>query len=88
MNDIVTGAIRTYVPLFVAAVVGFLADQGVILDDGASAGLVLFLSSLAGAIYYVVVRLIAKRFPWVEKFLGSSKAPVGFAKPEAKHVAD
>jgi hypothetical protein len=76
MGDIVPGLIRTYVPVAVAALVTFLASVGVVVPDDTSAALATFLGGLAGAIYYTLIRLLEKKYPWVGNFLGSAKAPV------------
>ena len=80
MNDFVTGLIRTYVPIIVGAVVAWLLTLGIDLDAETQAGLVIALTGVLQAAYYTLIRLVAKKFPWVESLLGSSK------KPEYKEV--
>lgn len=67
--------IRTYVPLGVAALVGWLAELGVLLPETASAGLVVFLSALAGALWYAAVRFLEAKWPALGVLLGSTKTP-------------
>lgn len=67
--------IRTYVPLAVAALVGLLAEHDVLLPATASDGLVLFLSALAGALWYAAVRYLEAKWPALGVLLGSTKTP-------------
>ena len=68
--------IRTYVPLGVAALIGWLASIGVLLPAAASDGLVVFLSALAGALWYAAVRYLEAKWPALGVLLGSTKTPV------------
>lgn len=75
MHDLVTATIRTVVPAFVATFVLLLTHYGVELDEAGVAGLTAFVISLATGVYYLAVRLVAKKYPQVELLLGSSKKP-------------
>lgn len=75
--------IRTYVPLGVAALVGWLANLGVILPASASEGLALFLGTLAGALWYAGVRYLEAKWPALGVLLGSTKTPVYVPTGEA-----
>lgn len=75
MNDIVIATIRTTVPAIVSAFTLFLGARGFDLDAAAIAGLEAFLVGLAVATYYVIVRLVGKKFPQAEILLGSTKKP-------------
>lgn len=82
MQDIFTSFIRTTVPIIVGSVVAFLAARGVNLDDNAVAGLTAFLSGLFSAVYYLLVRVIEKRYPQAGWLLGSPKPPT-YGSPDA-----
>lgn len=75
MSDFLTSLIRTYVPIIVGSFVGWLAVKGVSLDPNAIAGLTAFLGGLFSAVYYLVVRLLERKFPQVGILLGSTKKP-------------
>lgn len=75
MSNLVARTIRTAVPAAVGAFVLMLADRGIHLDDMAINGAVAFLVGLFTAIYYLLVRVIGKKYPWVEAFLGSTNQP-------------
>ena len=76
MQDLVTSIIRTVVPLIVGAVLAFLASQGIEpVDASFAANLTAFLTFLFSALYYIVVRLVAKKFPRFEWLLGSPAKP-------------
>lgn len=75
MNDKIIATIRTFVPTVVGTFVLFISARGFELDAAAIAGLEAFVSGVAVSIYYVLVRLVSERFPWVEVLLGSRKTP-------------
>ena len=77
MNSFITSQIRTIVPIAVGALISWLALQGITLDAGAETGLVIFLTSLLQALYYVIARILERRLPHVGAWLlGSSAQPV------------
>lgn len=76
MNNIAVSIVRTFVPYLV----GLLAANGLELDQETIAGVtgaVAFVISLA---YYIVVRLLEKKFPQIGFLLGVP------AKPTYKEV--
>lgn len=75
MNDLVISTIRTAVPAFVGAVVALLAGWGIPIDDSAVMGFQAFVFALLTGLYYLLVRLVAKKYPKLEWLLGSPKAP-------------
>ncbi|MGX9348178.1 hypothetical protein [Microbacterium sp. KNMS] len=107
-NDRVIAAIRTGVPALVGlvlaqliALVPAVGDALAWLDQaaGIEVARVLELVATAAVIvgYYATVRWLAKRWPWVEGFLGSTKTPVEYvtqaaptapAKTEQANLAD
>lgn len=86
MSNTVVSLIRTYVPLGVAVLVGWLASLGVAVSDDAQSALVMGIGALAAALYYAGVRLAEKRWPWVGLLLGAAKAPT-YIDETGKHVA-
>jgi hypothetical protein len=84
INDFATSLIRTYVPLAVGVALTWLATHfGVVLSDtdsqAAAAGAVAVLT----AAYYLVARLLEKKWPAAGVLLGRSKAPAYEQKPAA-----
>lgn len=88
-NDKILGTIRTGVPALVGTVLAWLigripAVNDVIVWLGENAGIEVqaLLSGVATAgviaLYYWAVRELAERWPALEAFLGSKKAPVAF----------
>lgn len=73
MNDFVISLIRTWTPMAVGAFVAWLTSLGVNLDPGATAGLIAFLGALFSAVYYLIVRLIEKKYPGAGALLGAVK---------------
>lgn len=89
-NEKIIGAIRTGVPALVGTVIAWAisrvpAVEDVIIWLGDNAGIEVqsLVSGIATALvilgYYSLVRVLAKRWPWVEAFLGSKKAPMVYA---------
>lgn len=76
MNSFVTSLIRTYVPIIVGAVVSYLLTVGIEIDSEAQAGLVVGLTGVLQAAYYLAVRLIERKFPQAGVLLGSAKQVV------------
>lgn len=67
--------IRTYIPIAVAALVAWLGQIGVILPDGASDALATGLAAVVAGLYYLAIRLLEERWPWLGVLLGSPTAP-------------
>jgi hypothetical protein len=76
MNDVVVSWIRTAVPVAVGSVLTWLASAlGIVIPSDASTGLTTFVVTLVVAVYYIVVRLAEKRWPWVGVLLGVKRQP-------------
>lgn len=82
MNNFFTSLVRTYVPLAVGALAAWLATKGLALDLETTAGLVIFLTGALQGTYYLVVRLLERKFPQLGVLLGSTQKPV-YVGPEA-----
>lgn len=76
MNDFVTSLIRTYVPIAVGAVAGYLITKGIEIDANAQLGLITFLTAVTQGVYYLLARIIEAKKPSLGTLLlGSSKKP-------------
>lgn len=75
MNNFVTSLIRTYVPIGVGAMASYLLSQGLELDASAQLGLITFLTAILQGVYYLVARILERRFPQLSFLLGSSAQP-------------
>ncbi|WP_029135339.1 hypothetical protein [Nakamurella lactea] len=75
-GDTIPSLIRTWVPLAVAWLVGFLASLGIQVDSGTQAALASAIGAIVAGAYYAAVRWAEQRWPWVGRFLGSTKQPV------------
>lgn len=76
MTNFFTSLIRTYVPIIVGALVAWLATLGLAIDADAAAGLIIFLTCALQGLYYLVVRLLERKFPQIGVLLGSAQKPV------------
>lgn len=72
MNNFVTSIIRTYVPIGVGAIVSYLLSKGIDIDESARTGLVTFLTAVSQGAYYLLVRLLEKKFPQAGWLLGKA----------------
>ena len=75
MSDFVISQIRTYVPIIVGAVLAFLTTKGIELDATAAAGLSTFLTALFGGLWYLIGRLLERKWPELGILLGVAKKP-------------
>lgn len=71
--------IRTYVPLLVSALVGWLASIGLNVSDEAQTALAVGIGGVAAAAYYAAVRWAEARWPAVGVLLGSAKTPDSYS---------
>lgn len=76
MTNLFTSLIRTYVPIIVGAVVAYLATIGLELDADSQAGLIVALTGALQGAYYLVARLLERKFPAAGALLGSTQKPV------------
>jgi hypothetical protein len=70
--------IRTYVPLLIAYVVGWLASLGITVDDETRSALTTLIGTVVAALYYAAARWAEQRWPWATVLLGSSQQPVAY----------
>lgn len=73
--------IRTYVPMGVGAVVGWLSSLGLHLDGAETGALTAAVTGVAGAAYYGLVRGLERRWPALSILLGSKQQPTYGGKP-------
>jgi hypothetical protein len=76
MKNDIPSYLRTYVPLFVAWLVGLLAEKGIVVSDDISTAAATLLGLIAAALYYAAVKWLEKHkasFGWL---LLSTKQPV------------
>lgn len=75
VNNFVTSAIRTVSPIIIGALVAWLASLSLQLDAETQTGLIVALVGVLQAVYYLVVRLLEKRWPQLGVLLGSASQP-------------
>lgn len=75
MTNLVTSVIRTWTPIIVGAIVTFLASRGLELDAEFSTNLLLVLQALFTGVYYLIVRLLEKKWPQLGVLLGVATKP-------------
>lgn len=90
MSNYLLSLIRTWTPIGVGAVLGWLATHGLSLDPETQAGLIAVLTAVVTAIYYAVIRKLEERWPAIGKLflgLGAGKTPV-YADPASSVKVD
>ena len=88
MNNVLVSLIRTWVPVGVGTVIGWVLSLG-ILDVSAEDQAEVTAVAVAAAIslYHALVRLVERKVPWVGWFLGVAKQPE-YVEPPAKVAAE
>lgn len=75
MGDLITATIRTVVPAMVSYFTVYMSARGLQLDNVTVTGIETAIICLATGLFYLAVRVLAKKWPWVELLLGSKKTP-------------
>lgn len=77
MTNLAISLIRTYVPVAVGSVISFLVvNYGLVVDPTISNQLVAGLTGLIIAGYYLLARLLERKYPALGVLLGSTQKPV------------
>lgn len=84
MKALFDSIVRTFTPIIVGAVVGWLVTAGIPLDPQFEGALTLVVAGAFTLVYYVAVRLletyVAPRFGWL---LGVARQPIYATMPDA-----
>lgn len=80
MTAFTLSLIRTWVPVIAGSIISWLAVMGLQIDTEGEKGLTIFLTGLLIGLYYLIIRLIGKKFPQIEVLLGSAKSPDTYSK--------
>lgn len=70
-REVLKPLIRTGVLSAVGAVAAFFASHGITLEGDARTGLVVGFTGLIGSTYYLLVRLVERRYPELGRLLGA-----------------
>jgi uncharacterized membrane protein len=73
MSNTFVSFIRTYVPVAVGALISWLVAHDIVLDEEAQTGLTIGLTGLVIALYYLVARLLERKWPIFGFLLGTVK---------------
>lgn len=68
--------VRTFIPIAVSGIVGWLALTGADLDPDVEGAISTLLGVLAGTLYYLIIRVVERFVPKFSLLLGSVKQPV------------
>lgn len=75
MSDFLLSLIRTYVPIAVGGVLGYLTAKGINIPEEVQVQASIALTGLITALYYGIVRALETRWPKIGVLLGSTKTP-------------
>jgi hypothetical protein len=88
LTNLVASLIRTLAPMCAGLLIAWLVRQGVSVDDSYEQPLTEILTVAFGAVYYVVARLLERKWPVAGWMLGYPKQPdYGAAKEAAQEIA-
>lgn len=77
MTNFLVSLIRTWVPIGVGSLISFLVvNYGLVVDENLTAQLAAGLTGLIIAGYYLLARLLERKFPQLGVLLGSTQKPV------------
>lgn len=76
MSQYIISVIRTWVPVFVGSLIGWLVSIGIDVPEDARNSLIIAISGVTIAAYYALVRWLEQKFPQVGLLLGYVKQPV------------
>lgn len=82
MNNFIISLIRTWTPTLVGAVLAWLAARGMEIDPNDAAAVVSGLTGLFIAGYYLLARIIERKFPSLGGLLLGSKAKPVYTDPK------
>lgn len=88
MTAFIYSIIRTLVPIIVGSVISAFAVAGMQIDKAGEEGLTIFLTGAFISIYYLVVRLLEKRWPGVGILLGVAKTADSYSKGDSPETAN
>ena len=75
MGDLITATIRTITPAMVTYFTVYMSARGLQLDSVTVTAIETAIIGIATAAFYLAVRVLGKKWPWVELLLGSKKTP-------------
>jgi len=88
MSNTVVSFIRTYVPVAVGALISWLVAHDVVLDEEAQTGLTIGLTGLVIGLYYLVARILERKWPLFGFLLGTPKVQPVYSNVDTKAQLD
>lgn len=82
MSNFITSLIRTWTPTLVGSVLAWLASKGMEINPEDAAAIITGLTGLFIAGYYLLARLIEKKFPTLGGYLLGSTAKPTYVEPK------
>lgn len=71
--------VRTIIPLAVGQIVAFVATLGIEVTPDQEAAFTTVLGFVAAALYYLIIRFLEQKFPWMGALLGWATTPDGYS---------
>jgi hypothetical protein len=79
--NLVMSLIRTWVPIIVGALISWLTNLGLHVNDELRGGMTILLTALFIGVYYTVVRVLERQFPALGMLLGTARQPLYTVQP-------
>lgn len=80
--------VRTIIPLAVGQIIAFVATLGIEVTPEQEAAFTTVLGFVAAALYYLIIRFLEQKFPWMGALLGWAATPDGYSHGDAEDVDD
>lgn len=80
--------IRTLVPLLVGQIVAFFLSIGLTVSEDQEAAFTTVLGFLVTAVYYLLIRFLEQKFPWIGVLLGWAATPDGYSFGDGHDVVE
>lgn len=71
--------VRTIIPIAVGQIVAFVATLGIEVTPDQEAAFTTVLGFVAAALYYLIIRILEQKFPWMGALLGWAATPDGYS---------
>lgn len=78
--------VRTIIPIAVGQIVAFVATLGIEVTPDQEAAFTTVLGFVAAALYYLTIRFLEQKFPWMGALLGWAATPDGYSHGNTEDV--
>lgn len=80
--------VRTLVPLAVGQIVAYAVTLGVVVPEDVETALTVILGFIVTTVWYLAVRFLEQRFPWLGALLGWAATPDGYTPAKKRELEE